>query len=153
MFSLKFSELFSEFSTLNLLTAAQRLPFPFTPIQFNCSAGTFSAGDACAPCPEGTYWKSKDSCVPCNPGTYTAKDRSLKCIPCSDNKIAVDAGSIICSPCPEGFYTSDGINCVFPSPSRLPTRAVASSAPSKKRCPSGKCPSKTRAPVKRLSKE
>lgn len=149
-FSLKLSKLRNQISFRDSRTAAQRLPAPGTPVQFDCLPGTFSAGDACAPCPEGTFWQSKDTCVPCSPGTYTALDRSFKCIPCSGNTIAVDAGSIICTPCPKGFYTYDGIKCVFPSPSRTPTRKVVTTAPSKKKCSSVKNPAKP--PVKCPSK-
>ena len=85
------------------------------PHSSKCDVGyTHARGGGCVPCPPGTYWKPS-KCVPCKSGTYSSVEASKECLPCIGGTIASQPGSTYCKPCNRGWYTDDGITCVFPT--------------------------------------
>ena len=74
-----------------------------------CTAGTYGATDACAPCPGGTFATGlgtlANNCTLCAAGTFSAATGAQTgCQPCDKGFYQPEAGSLLCFACPPDTF-------------------------------------------------
>ncbi len=93
-----------------------------------CAPGSYAAGGACSPCPDGTFSSTSDAvaCTPwrtCSPGNRLgdagSATRDRACAPCGAGTYSATTNAAICSDCAAGTTSGVAATSCVPDPNEL----------------------------------